>query len=80
MKHPFSVGQRVQLNHLGRIRMPRIRSHVGTVIKVWEHSETIRILLDGQITPLNLHHRYIEKARKLKAWPLTKTGHDVGER
>jgi hypothetical protein len=67
MNHPFSVGQRIQLNHHGRIRMPRVRSHVGTVIKVWAHSETIQVLLDGQVTPLSLHHRYIENARKVRS-------------
>jgi hypothetical protein len=48
--------------------MPRVRSHVGTVVKVWEHSETIRVLLDGQITPLGLHSRYIEKVRKVRPY------------
>jgi hypothetical protein len=66
MKHSFEVGQRVQLNRLGRARMPRVRSHKGTVVKVREHSETIWVLLDGQITPLALHHRYVEGARKVR--------------
>ena len=67
MKHSFTVGQRVQLNQQGRARMPRIRSHAGTVVQVWEHSETVRVLLDGRTTPLALHHRYIEKPRKARS-------------
>src|SRR3954470_10067366 len=60
MKHSFEVGQHIQLNKHGRARMPRVRSHAGTVVKVWEHSETIRIVFDGQVTPLSLHFRYVE--------------------
>ena len=64
MKHSFKVGQRVQLDKKGRARMPRIRSFAGTVVKVWEHSETIRVLLDERVTPLSLHFRYVEKPPK----------------
>ena len=64
MKHSIKVGQLVQLNKLGRARMPRVRTYAGTVVKVWEHSETIRVLLDEHVTPLSLHFRYVEKPRK----------------
>jgi len=67
MKHSFAVGQRVQLNMQGRARMPRVRAYAGTVVKVREHSETIWVLLDGHVTPLALHHRYMDKQRKAKS-------------
>jgi hypothetical protein len=67
MKHSFAVGQRVQLNMRGRARMPRVRSHAGTVVKLREHSETIWVLLDGHVTPLALHRRYVEWQRKAKS-------------
>ena len=66
MKHSFSVGQRVQLNYQGRARMPRARAYVGEVVKVWEHSETVRVLFDGRVTPLAVHFRYLERPLKIE--------------
>jgi hypothetical protein len=47
--------------------MPRVRSFAGTVVNVWEHSETIRVLLDERVTPLSLHFRYVEKPLKTRS-------------
>jgi hypothetical protein len=47
--------------------MPRVLSFAGTVVNVWEHSETIRVLLDERVTPLSLHFRYVEKPLKTRS-------------
>ena len=70
MKHPFSIGQRVQLNKQGRVRMPRVRVRTGSVVKVTEHSDTVVVLLDGRANPLGIHHRYLERSQAKSVMPL----------
>jgi hypothetical protein len=50
----------------GRARMPRVLAYAGTFVKVREHSETIWVLLDGHVTPLGLHHRYLDRQRRFR--------------
>jgi len=43
--------------------MPRVRTYFGTVTRIREHSETIFVLLDGRVTSLALHHKYVDLDR-----------------
>ena len=58
----FKVGDRVQLNELGRSRNKRMRVQTGTVVKISAPaiSSAIDVLFDGNKKPTRNHSSYFE--------------------
>ncbi len=56
----FIDGQRFRLSALGAQRCPKFVVKVGTIIKVPNNSNSLRVKFDGNKQPTTLHRNYIE--------------------
>jgi hypothetical protein len=53
-------GTRVRLSALGQKRCPKMTRQTGVVVARVDHSDALRVLMDGNKDPSTLHRSYIE--------------------
>jgi hypothetical protein len=60
MKSEYSVGDRVKLSALGKVRCPRLADKVGTVVGHSVYVSSVVVLLDGNRRSSTIHGAYLE--------------------
>jgi hypothetical protein len=56
----YSVGDRVKLSSLGKVRCPRLADRIGTVVGYSVYVSSVVVLLDGNKRSSTIHGAYLE--------------------
>ena len=56
----LNLGTRVRLSALGKARCPKMTRQAGFVVAKVDHSDALRVLMDGNKDPSTLHRGYVE--------------------
>jgi hypothetical protein len=60
MPYPLPPGQRIRISELGAARCPGLADRRGTVVGGSRYTSTVRVILEGNKSPIPLHRDYIE--------------------
>jgi hypothetical protein len=60
MKSNFSIGDRVRISALGKVRCPRLAGKTGTVVGRSIYINSVAVLFDGNKSSSTIHGDYLE--------------------